>query len=194
MPEIDADADGQRAMSIFQKDARQFLAVGQHIIGPFEGDTRMRREGRRHVGGGNGGDKGKLRPFAFAAPWLQQQRSSKIVMGRFPVPSPPAPAGGLAPRRQPQRPLLACQRQAACLFIGGIDFVEALEAVARRPARQGKRTLAAMSALEMIGDAATMKNRVTTPEITRIALLPSAMLPSKAAAGSSKYITFTMRK
>src|SRR5262249_37046307 len=89
-------------------------------------------------------------------------------------------------------------RQGLGLVVGAADRVKGVQPKGfgkrRRPAHLAKSEAAAASAPPTTGSGRRMKNSVSTAVTTSTHFSSGAIGRSNAAAGSSKYITLTMRR
>ena len=164
MREIDADADGEpvaSASAAFQQDARDLPAVGQHVVRPFH--ARCAHGARSAPPCRRPRCAATKESCAHSA--ARRPGRSNSVAARLPCgvsqsrPRRPRPAVW-RPAVIQSGPRFARQRQAARFFVGGIDFVERLRRSPPASRVHGNSALAAASAAEITGDAATMKNSV----------------------------------
>src|ERR1019366_2058521 len=125
------------------------------------------REMRRHVGGGDGGDEGKLRPIGEFSFGRNQQGGEEIAVAAFPNAAAPAPSRALMVCSDPERPGFARRSAAQRLRVGGIQFGEFGNAEI-----QGSKAFAAASAMVMSGEAAKIKSSAKAPDSTMISCDP----------------------
>src|SRR6202023_166670 len=143
------------------------------------GETELRRARRPPVG-------------------AQDDRHIEIACRRDEAAAAPAAAGALRPRPDERALRRARARPALGLVVGAVDLGEARQPVERRKPRcghPGKSVAVAASAAPTIGAANTTKNRMVTADAANTAFISTPIGLSKGApAGSSKYMSLTMRR
>ena len=196
----DPDADGETRADApaLEQHARQFGAVDEQIVRPFEprrdaeiGDCRLCGEAR---------DEAELRAVGDGARVEQQGAAIEITARRAPGASMPPPARRLRLGDNPEAAGIATQRAALGLLAGAVEGVVALDPPAvegeladGRRGRGQNRLLAAAAAAAVRPAGASVPKMISsaaTPSTRRGAVKPL----SKAGAGSSKYMILTTRR
>lgn len=198
--ETDPDADGEAPADApaLQQHARQFRAVHEQIVGPFEtrrdseiADGGLRRQPR---------DEAELGAVGDGARIDQQRAAVKIAARRAPDAAVPPPARRLLLGDDPKAACVSGESAALGLFARAVDGVVALDPPAVegeladvRRGRVQNRLLAAAAA------AAVRPAGANVPRMIKSAAAPSTrrgvVRPlSKAGAGSSKYMILMTRR
>src|SRR6185312_234023 len=127
----------------------------------------------------------------------KQQRREEIAPLRHPGTAAPTTPRRLFVCHDPKRSVLAAPGQPACFLICGIQRVANPQAEPFGPAgdiAHGKSAAAALAAELTSGPAPSTKKSVNIPAAPMMEARLTPMSRSKAGAGSSKYISFTIRK
>ena len=194
----DAGEAVPRERHAFDEDPGAFDAVSEmrsfgHLRRASAAPMSFGRAGERDAG-----DEAELRRDRRRTRIDQQCAGVEIALGRDPGSSAPASPGGLFAGDDPQTPRIAGKSATARLIAGRIDRVEMDDAPGRRRAerrlaRAQNRDCAAAIAALVSGDGANTKMMISSAE-TASTLRATTPGRSNALAGSSKYISLTMRR
>ena len=180
-----------------EQHAGAFRAADDEVVRPFE--TRPpRAEVPGRADQGHAGDEAQLRRAGLRARIDQQRARMEIAPGRHPVAAPAAAAGALLARDDPQPAGIAGDGAAARLGVGGVDRVQTVDPPTERrgPPRGGNAQnsvcAAAMAALVKSEGARTKAMMRTAASASTLRATTPGW--SNATAGSSKYISLTIRR
>ena len=202
MRAIDADPDhvgGPPASkaNAFDEDAGAFRASRHQIVRPFEADV-----GRAEVVCGprqrHAGDEAELRRGRRRTGIDHEGAGVKIALRRDPNTAATASPRGLLVGDDPQPAGLAGERPAARFLVGRIDRAVSNDAPAsKRRVQTGggdqKSDCAAAIAALVIGEGRNTNRMITSAE-SASTIRATGPGWSNAAAGSSKYMSFTIRR
>ena len=199
---IDPDPDDAGKPTIgkrraLEQQAGAFGAADDEIVRPFE-----TRPPRAEVPGrpdeGHAGDEAQLRRAGLRARIDQQRARMEIAPRRHPAAASAAAAGALLACDDPQPAGIARDGAAARLGIGRVDRVETVDPPSERRGSprggnaQNSVCAAAMAALVKSEGARTKAMMRTAAKASTLrATTPGR---SNATAGSSKYISLTIRR
>src|SRR5262249_28060233 len=128
----------------------------------------------------------------------QQQGGVEIARRRGPAAPASAAAGQLLASPDERATVRAAGREALRFLVGAVDLVVGEETVEggqpRRCHQLGNSEAAAAWAASSTGPANTRNSSTSRPEPAMMAFMDQPGERSKAAVGSSKYITLTMRR
>ena len=186
----------RRERHAFDEKPGAFDASRDEVVRPFEASFRADIFGR--AGDRDACNEAELRRDRRRTRFHQQCAGVEIALGRDPGSSPPASPGALFAGDDPQTPRIAGESATARLIAGRIDRVEMDDAPGRRRAerrlaRAQNRDCAAAIAALVSGDGANTKIMISSAE-TASTLRATTPGRSNALAGSSKYISLTMRR
>src|SRR5208337_2787709 len=199
---VDADADDAGEPHVgkaraLDQEACAFRAGADEIVRPFEtrhrGADVFRRARQR-----NARHEAELRRRLLRTRVDHQRAGVEVASGRRPDPTAPAPPGALLFGDDPKTPGIAGEGAAAGLIVSRVDRAEADDppagphAVGFRRRAQNSVCAAAIAASVSSEGANTnaMISRAATPSTPRA----TRSGRSNALAGSSKYMSFTMRR
>src|SRR5579883_2294060 len=184
----------------FKQDAGNLAAADQNVVRPFAAGLREGwRELTQGIGDREPGDKTERRRLARRAFRPGQDRHIEIAGGRGPCATMTPAPGALLERPDDGSVFAAGQRQRLGLVVGAADARPGEKPVTRGQGRRRGRHFtnndrAAVCAASITGPGSTKKNSVTNAVTTSTPFNSPASGASNAAAGSSKYMTLTMRK
>jgi hypothetical protein len=179
----------------FDEDPGAFRASAHQIVRPFETDVcgaEIPRGARqRHAG-----DEAELRRHRRRTGIDHEGGGVKVALRRNPGSSASASSRGLFVGDDPQAAGVAGERAATRLLVSGVNRAQANDAPApMRALKAGgggqKSDCAAAIAASVSGEGANMNRMIMSAETARTMRATGAE-PSKAVAGSSKYISLTI--
>ena len=198
---IDADADdaGEALLGkrrALDQKAGAFRAAGDEIVRPFEA-RRPRRASSAARASATPATKPSCARHRLRTRVDQQSAGVEIAPRRSPGPTAPAPPGALLIGDDPETSGIAGERAPARLLVGRVRSRRGGRRATRErrsaPAASQNRVCAAAIAALVSGEGANTNTMISS---AAIASTPRATTPgrSNALAGSSKYISLTMRR